>query len=327
MKKLRRLLKFSVLLVTSYWLLVTIVNADTIYTNDGKEIKGIVVEDYKDRLVFSTPDGEIMLMKSDIRELYIDSEEDNLIKLAEQAFERKDYARSYSYYDKAHKLNPDSSRAKDGLVYVRSYLYRQGEAAKMEAIRRQAEFEKSGKAVIRTEYAEEEETRIKEEKLKNSLGFTLTLKDGFPEVDNIGKDSPASQAGISKGDLIVSIWGRLTGYMSLIEVIDRLLERSSFEIKCLIERTVRVDISDNRNILSGPKELIGAELKMEFDGLTITEVTRGDTDLRKDDLITAIDGKSTRYMPIKQAIEMIKNSKGKDIKLTIRREVVIWRKG
>jgi len=63
--------------------------ADTIYTKEGKEMKGIVVEDYTDRLIFSTIDGEITVMKPDVRELYYDSEEDNLLKLAEQSRERK----------------------------------------------------------------------------------------------------------------------------------------------------------------------------------------------------------------------------------------------
>jgi 23S rRNA G2069 N7-methylase RlmK/C1962 C5-methylase RlmI len=46
--------------------------SDTIYTKDGKELKGIIVEDYKDRIVFSTVDGQLTLMKSDVKELYFD---------------------------------------------------------------------------------------------------------------------------------------------------------------------------------------------------------------------------------------------------------------
>src|SRR3989338_4438616 len=130
------------LLVTGYRLLVTnCIFADTIYTNDGKELKGIIVEDYKDRVIFSTSEGEIVVMKEDVRELYYDNEEENLIKLAEQAKERSDYIRAFAYYDRAYKLNPKSKAAKDGLVFLQGYLFRQEQAKKEGEINRRSEME------------------------------------------------------------------------------------------------------------------------------------------------------------------------------------------
>ncbi|MDD5136859.1 MAG: nickel pincer cofactor biosynthesis protein LarC, partial [Candidatus Omnitrophica bacterium] len=73
--------------------------ADSVITNEGEEIKGIVLEDYKDRIIMSTVSGEKTILKDDIKELYFDEEEDNLIKLAEQAKERRDYIRALTYYD------------------------------------------------------------------------------------------------------------------------------------------------------------------------------------------------------------------------------------
>jgi len=39
---------------------------DLVYTKDGKELRGIVIEDYKDRILFSTVDGETTIMKDNI---------------------------------------------------------------------------------------------------------------------------------------------------------------------------------------------------------------------------------------------------------------------
>ena len=315
----RKSLILILFLVSGYWLPVTDLAADTIYTNDNKELKGIVVEDYKDRVVFSTADGEITVMKRDIRELYFDSEEDNLISLAEQASQRRDYEKAYAYYDMAFKVNPYSKAAKDGLVFLQGYLFRQEEAKKEDEVRRRDEFERYGSA-IPTEKILKEEAENSAEKLKEAAGMTLRIKDGLLEVEGVEPRSPAYDAGIKKGDRLVSIWGRLTGYTPLKEVMDKLTERSSSEIKCAIERTLEV----------GVKPDIGASFVMEFDGLTVSAVKDGspsfEAGLKKDDIVVAIDGKSTRYMPLKKAVDLMKAHEKDSVRLTIRRDTLIWRR-
>lgn len=303
--------------------------ADTIYKTDGQELKGIVVEDYKDRLVFSTADGEITVMKSEIRDLRFDTEEDNLIKLAEQARERRNFTKAYAYYDMAYKMNPDSKAAKDGLVFLQGYMFRKEEVKKEDDIRRREEFERYG-SVVPTEKGDEERLKESEEKLKASIGMTLTGKDGFTQIASVERDSPAYEAGIIKGDMLVAVWGRLTGYMELKEVLALLLDKPSLEIKCGIERAVDVEINPNRGALSGPNDLIGASFSMEFDGLTISGVAQSGyasaAGLKEGDLIISIDGNSTRYMPLKKAIELIRNSRENSVKLIIKKEVLIWRR-
>ena len=320
---------FMFLLFTLYSLLFSgAANADTITTKGGKEIKGIMVEDYKDRVIFSTVDGEVNIMKSDIAELYFDSEEDNLIKLAEQAQEKNDYGRAFGYYDKAYKLNPNSKRAKDGLVFLQSYLFRKGEANKEMSVRRQEDFEKYGSHIEAMDGDEGEHNRAVE-KLKDTSGMAIGLTENMPGIVNVRIDSPAYEAGIRRGDTLAAIWGRLTGYMSLQEVVNNIMEKSSLEVKCVIERVIDVPIRKERPLFAKINSLIGASFSMEFDGLTISGVTDGDSaalsGIRKGDLIAAIDDKSTRYMPLKNAVEMIKRSKANIVKLTIRREATFWR--
>ncbi len=323
--------KYRILLLVTCFLSLAAIssNADTIHLTDGRELKGIVVEDYKDRLVFSTADGEITLMKADIRDLSYDAEEDNLINLAGQAKERRDYGRAFTCYELACKINPNSKAAKDGLVSLQGYLYRKEEIKKEADVQRREEFERYG-SVVPTERSREEVFKVSIQKLKDSIGINLAMKDGSHEIASVEKNSPAYDGGMREGDLLVAIWGRLTGYMPTKEILDSLLEKPSLEIKCTIERTVDVPINPNKGALSSSNDLIGASFSMEFDGLTVSTVKEAgssfEVGLNTNDVVVAIDGNSTRYMPLKKAVELIRSSKEDSVKLTIRREILIWRK-
>lgn len=291
---------------------------DTIYTKDNMEIKGIVIEEYKDRVLVSTVDGERSIMKLDIRELYFDTEEQNLIKLAEQARDKGDFMKAFVYYDKAFKINPGSKVAKDGIVFLQGYIFKKDTAKKEEDVNRRNEFEKRGAGPV-TIKTDEEIFKEKLEKLRKTAGITLETSGGITEVDSVAISSPAYEAGIKKGDVLIAIWGRLVGYLSLQEVVETMLEKTSLETKCTIER--RVDLITNN---------IGLDLKMQFDGLTVTDVKYGSSaqsaGLSSGDLIMSINGQSTRYMPLKKALELINRSKSGMIKLTFRREIIMWGK-
>jgi predicted metalloprotease with PDZ domain len=302
--------------------------ADTIEMKDGKELKGIVVEDYHDRILLSTPDGEIQVMKSDIRELSYDTDEDNLIKLGEQAKERGDYVTAYSYYEKAFKMNPNSKLAKDGVTYLKGFVFRKEEAKKEEDIKRRVEYERYQAAGPEAK-TKEDFQRDQMDTLKSSIGITLKLIGNVFEVEEVVPKSPADEAGVRKGDCIVAVWGRFTGYMDMEQIIRTLLKQASMEVRVTIERGLDIQVSGRRGPLVGPKELIGASLSMEFDGLTAAEARSGsyaDTGgLRKEDLVVAIDGKATRYMPLKEAVSIIQKSKANTVNFKIRRKVTIWR--
>ena len=324
----RRYILIALLPIFSIFLFAAAINADTVLTKDGKELRGIVVEDYKDRIVFSTADGEVSVMKADINELYYDSEEENLIKLADLALERNDNIRAFAYYDKAFKINPNSKRAKDGIVFLQGYLFRKEQLQKEDAVKRQGDFERlmeTGPAAT----APDADMRSASEKLNESIGFTFNPKGNSLEISYVLPGSPAADAGIKKGDLLIAMWGKLTGYMSMDDVVTNILEKSSMEVKCTIGRTI--DISAKRgSIFSGTKDIIGAAFSMEFDGLTVSEIKdngpAAQAGLQKRDLVMSINGDTTRYMPLKKAIELIKNFRGETIRLTIRRDFAFWRK-
>jgi len=295
--------------------------ADTIYAKDGRELKGIVVEDYKDRVVFSTVDGQITVMKSDMKELYFDTEEQNLIKLAEQAKDKSDYIKAFVYYDRAFKLNPDSKVAKDGIVFLQGYLFKKDMAQKEEAVKRHNEFEQRGG--VSEIKSDEDKFNEALKRLRKEAGVVLATTDGMTKIESVMPGSPAEEVGIRNGDTLVAVWGRLVGYMSLKEIVEAMLEKNSLETKITLGRDISVEV--------GPDGSMGASLSMQFDGLTVSAVKDGsaayETELRPGDIITAINGNSTRYMPLNKAIESIKRSKGVKIGLTVRKEMVMWGKG
>ncbi|MDO8525720.1 MAG: nickel pincer cofactor biosynthesis protein LarC [Candidatus Omnitrophota bacterium] len=295
-----------------------LVSADTVTKNNGEEVKGVVVEDYKDRIVLSTVNGENTIMKSGIKELYYDEEGDNLIKLADRAKEKRDYIKALTYYGMAFKADPNSKAARDGLVFLQGYLFRKEQAEKEEDVRKREDVERRG-APSPAQISGAAVTEEKAGLLKKAIGITIDMKDGFPVIKESRAASPAYDAGIRQGDRLIAIWARLTGYMELGEVIDAFLDKPALELKCAIERPLEM-----------PRELTGVSLGMEFDGLTAASV-RQDTDsyaagLRQGDIITRINGKSTRYMPLNEAVSMIRKSKGGTAGLTIKREVLIWRR-
>jgi len=108
-----------------------------------------------------------------------------------------------------------------------------------------------------------------------------------------------------------------------------LSEKPSLEIKCTVEREITVLPVPGRAIMPSLKDRIGATFGMQFDGLTVIDVVENApafmSGMEKNDLVVDIDGKSTRYMPLKKAVSLLRDTKNDSIILKIRRELSIWR--
>ncbi|MBL7155536.1 MAG: PDZ domain-containing protein [Candidatus Omnitrophica bacterium] len=314
--------KLKLILILLFFILAeTRVLADTISLKDGKEIKGIVVEEYNDRLVVSTYKGEKAIFKELVSKVRYDLPEQNLVKLGDAYTSRREYDKAYFYYEKAHKANPDYTPAREKMNYVMGYIFRKEEEAKRDDVTRMQEFENwppetSG------------EEKDFEKSLTGDIGIRLAEKGNQILVTDVLKDSPAASAGLKENDILISVWGKFTGYMPRGKVAQLLLEEAAGEIKINIDRSIALkkERSPSRNY----KEIMGGALGMLIDGLTVLGVNKGGSaekaGLEKDDLIIAIDGAATRYMPLDDAIKMIKDGKKDVMTFTVRRNVTIWRK-
>ncbi|MFC1590499.1 PDZ domain-containing protein [Candidatus Omnitrophota bacterium] len=297
--------------------------SDSVTLKTGRIVKGVIVEDFHDRVVVSTYEGEVFLKKSDISRMHYDTEDQSMIHLAEMAVEKGKYSLAYHYYEKSLKINPESRKALDGKVYVQNFMFRKRKDKKMDGVERRNKYERSGVAILG-----QKSTADRKREIRKELGMEIELGGVNPQVMSVARGSPAYHAGIHKGDYLVAIWGRLTGYMNIEQIVLHLVEKTPLERKVTIERTPRVAISKERGFLPNINKLIGATFSMKLDGLTITDIKEGgaafNAGLKKGDLVMSVNGSPTRYMPMKIAVEMIHNTTRDWVELTIRREVNLW---
>jgi len=328
------------IITTKLWVLLFLLclpvgtRADTIHMADGAEEKGIVVENYHDRILLSTAEGEKEISKKDIKDITYDRQEQNLVKLGDFHEEKGNLLKAYEYFQKAYELNPDYKEAGEKFMHLRSIILRQPEVQMQDAMsRRRALFKEAGKVYDPT-LKKEKPDRVVEQGLRKATGLTLIYDGKMPKVSDVAPGSSAQNAGIRKGDFIFTIWGRLTGYMNLEAIYDMLLTTPSPEILISIKR--RIDFlalpEEGTKDRYKDAEDIGFSLIMDEGGLTIEDVLKGSMaenhSLQKSDLITAINDQSTRYLPLGEANRLINKNieEGKPARLDVIREVALWRK-
>jgi len=286
-----------------------LVYCDTVDLKDGSEVKGIIVEQYKDRVVLSTEYGETEIDLTDIKQINYDLPEQNLVALAERYRQMRDYPRAYYYYDKAKKVNPNCKQAIEGVNFLEGYLFRKNIGKKVDDVRWRQDVESFRK------YGTKESEPVLE-KLRRALGFELKEYGKDIKVLEVDANSPASNAGIKKGDIISSAWGRLTGYMSAEDVARLLTDTPQYEVGIKIDRAINV----------APGTIKPSQLELQFDGLFLKGIKKKDlahrAGLRDGDMIISVSGDNIRYTPKKQVLKMINETPRT---VTVRRELTIWR--
>ncbi len=321
-----KLFIFFLLIICSVLLFQFTTVADTVCLKDGSKVKGIVVENYYQSIVLSTIYGEKHFDKSDIKDILYDRKEQNLVKLGDYYQRNGNLAKAYTYYKKAYELNPDYKEAKDKFIYMRSTLLRNPEKQfKDDMARKQALFKESGRLynpkVKKT-------TITEEERFKKATGLVLASDKGMPKIVKVTPFSAAEESGIRKGDIIISIWGKLTGYLALDTIMDMIMESSSPEIILNIKRMVTIPASGKQD---KGLDNIGLSLKMQEGGLVVAALKRNSVGVRsglmEGDIITHIDGAPVRYTPFNSVKNKISNSllRG-SVNLDIARDLALWRK-
>ncbi len=86
--------------------------ADTILLKNEKEIKGLVVERYADRIILSTEKGEIPILLSGIKKIDYDDAEQNFMQVGRAYEAENKYGEALAYYEKALEANPNFEEAK-----------------------------------------------------------------------------------------------------------------------------------------------------------------------------------------------------------------------
>jgi len=295
--------------------------ADKVSLNDGTVLKGVVVENFVDRINLSTFEGEKMLLKKDIAKLRYSSVEDNLLNMANGYRDRGNLYKAYFNYSRAYELNPESKEIKDGLTFTSQKIFKDEQRERESTIIKNANLANFKRDRLVRKGAMKDYMNM----LSRHLGLTIKVDKVYPIVANVESSSPSADAGLLQGDKIVAIWSRLTGYLNIEDVISRLLDPMA-EKKITIERDVKV----RKTMMSKQRQRskdFGAKFVVKWEGVTIDEVMRNSiaegAGLIAGDLIREVNGKSTRYMKLKEFNKIINKNAGK-ANLKIHREVTLW---
>ncbi|KJJ84355.1 PDZ/DHR/GLGF domain protein [Candidatus Omnitrophus magneticus] len=289
---------------------------------DSQEIKGVVVEEYDDRVILSTIDGEQEIMREKIKELIFDRDDQNYINLAEYYQERKAYEKSYYYYKKALEINPSFKKAREGILYVSNKINNSDEVSKISHVK------KLNETTILLEKGLDAETSAGiTEELKHQIGITIEEKNGLLLFKQILAGSPADKAGLRERDTLIAIWAKATRYMNPTDIYSKFLSNSTKGLHITYGRIIKVKLP-NKKIFLG--DLLGARLEfILLEGLTVKEVKKNSpaslAGICKNDIILEIDKTPIRYVPINTILEKIAKKKGATVEFLIKRDTIIWK--
>jgi hypothetical protein len=279
--------------------------ADTIFLTSGQEIKGLVVDEYRDRVILSTPDGEVLVMKELISDIFYDLPEQNYWYLGNRAFEERNFDTAKMLYRRSLELNPDYTESHDALFLIDEMRYR-------------LDFGIDRWDVDRLQVA-----------LRRSLGFTIRAAAGMYVVDILDEKSPASGAGIQMQDRIVAVWSSRVGYRELRDAAAMFIGAPDTSIKLTLRRPVivRNDVPDDDS--SEGTLWLDVEA-VEGKGLVVAGVNEKSASqtakVKRLDRIVMLNGKSTRYMPFDEVRRVLAKAAHQDLYLEIERDVTLFRK-
>jgi C-terminal processing protease CtpA/Prc len=303
----------------------TVLYADTVTMKDKTKVKGLVVDEYIDRIGLSTAEGEKHILRKDIDMIEYDTPEQNFMQLGRAYDEKGWYDKAAFYYKKAMDINPDYKEARDAYVASHAKMWREEEK------RTKKDIDTRNMAMEWQRTRKNKQTEVvvksKESLAKEKVGISLIENAGVFRINEVMPGSSADKAGIKKGDFLIDIWGRLIRYSKLEDVLNELIGPRYSEVKILIGKEISISLETGTDAY---KEL-GIFLSFEYEGLIIKDIIPGKkgevSGLEKGDFVIAIDKNATRYLPIDSVIALINNPKNNKLVFTIRRHINLRREG
>ena len=301
--------------------------ADTVSLKNGKDLKGLVVEQHADRVILSTADGEIPILLKRIQDIQYDDPAQNFVKVGKSYEAKGRYGEALAYYEKALEVNPGFQEAQVAATGLRSRFWSvrtegpRNEIEKQQAIHDSWNQGRPLEALIR------EETMAQARAVRENLGLDLEKKGDWVRLGYVDPQKSAHLAGLRKNDRLTAIDGKSQRYLS-VEVVQRNLlvpRYTNFTLE--FERDCFLNLAPNAKQLKS----LGFELKLEYEGLLVSSVKkRGpawEAGLREGDLLIAVDQAATRYMPLKKVTELILQRSAEDQRiLTVRRSALLARR-
>jgi C-terminal processing protease CtpA/Prc len=292
---------------------------------NGKELKGLIVEQHEDRVILSTEKGEMPVPKRGIKKIDFDEPEQNFMQIGLQYEEKKRWGEALAYYEKALEVNPDLEDARKASVRVRNQFWTNSAVGPVEEIERRQTLYDSLGTPKKTSHATTKSVVGLPSQLKETFGMALERKEEWTQISELVPKREAAMAGLKRQDRLVSIDGMSLRYLNADVVQSKLLSltRSHFTLEyerdCIVQRTgMEKSLAE-----------VGLVPKLESEGLvieTIKEKSKAASGgLKAGDLLVKINGASTRYMPLKKIMAEINKEPLKTI-FSVRRSVLLTRR-
>lgn len=279
--------------------------ADAVYSQSGSELKGLVVEEHRDRVILSTETGEQTVLRAEVDQIFYDDPERNYLFLGNQSVEEGNFAVAQGFFRKALQIHPFLQEAEDAL----------GRLADLQA--------KRGWAYVALDPPAA---------LKKDWGLILEPGQPWPVIREVRESSFAARSSVLPGDAVVSVWGESMGFLPPAEAAQALLGPPGSSVKLTLQRSISLPGSSSVNWWDwwkGSSAWPGVTLGMEHLGLTVLNAQPGgpadSSGIRAKDRIVEIDGHSTRYLPLSDADRILRQAKEKGVSLIIHRDVTLVR--
>jgi membrane-associated protease RseP (regulator of RpoE activity) len=269
-------------------------------------VKGVVVEDHNDRVVFSTYKGEIEILKINIDQIFFDNEEQNYVYMGDKALAGGDFDLAFGFYQKAILINPDFEKARGAFLRLNDAISR-----KKLGLEPQEFFAK----------------------LNEQLGVSVETYNNKIRIKSVKKDSSADKAGMVPGDYITGVWDRSLMFMDPESAAELMVGAAFSSVQLSTEKNVVLPVKPvpwyERMWSFLMFDDFGCRFAMRTQGLVVSFISPDGAAKRSGlkllDEVTRINGESTRYMPVSMVRTKIFQSHLKKVDLTIKRQIVIMR--
>lgn len=301
--------------------------ADTIFLKNGKDLKGLVVEEHEDRIILSTENGEIPVLRRGINKIDYDDPAQNFTQVGRAYEDKQRWGEALGYYEKALELDPEQEEAKKAVVRLRNRFWAKAAVGPINEIeKRQALYETWGQGAFsatRKGPTPPDPTEL----VEKELGVRLSKKGDWVRFSEVILKRDAAAAGLRKYDRLVAIDGNSLRYLSVEAVREKLVSPRYSNFTLEYDR-------DHRLARTGfEKDLqeFGFQLKLDTQGMVVSSVKPSSpasrSGLRENDVVISVNGASVRYQPIKKLMDVIhKNPTALEAVFTVRRSVLLARR-
>ena len=294
---------------------------------DGSQMKGLVVEQHEDRVVLSTEQGEVPVLREKIGNIAFDDPEWTFMELGESNETAGRFGEALAYYEKALAANANLEDAKKAVTRVRNRFWSAVVIGPREEIeKRQALYDAWGKAKPGHPYDVQDHVRQAISGLREGLGLVLSQKGDWVRISEAAPRKDAALAGLRRNDRLVAMDGRSLRYLDADVVREKFLSPRYSNLTLDYER----DCTLRRTGFERSLDELGMRIELGSQGLYLKAVkTGGPADkagLKPGDLLMSVNGASTRYLPIKKLLGVVVGGPGDDSVLSVRRSVLLTRK-